>query len=314
MDIKSLRNFDDLVKAKKQLDELKKGSKAVASIDPQRAYDICFEYYGMANVLMRQNGLASIEKAYDIYKILGDYERSPELLNKCAELIRERKNKREIALKTVIATLLIALIAMPLFLFPNLANSENVDDSNSSDSNNNNSNGINVPPVIDGDSSDDSGEDKAPNANLILISPVVGTVIKAHSTNVPSFSLTLGEWRIHTGIDIATDKYAEVYAAADGEVTRVYHDPMLGITVEITHSNIYKTRYSNLSADSIAIEVGDIVNTGDLIARVGDTSVVECADETHIHFEVFVANASVDPLAYIRDESQRNDLGVAEDK
>ena len=312
MDIKSLRNFDDLVKAKKQLDELKKGSKAVASIDPQRAYDICFEYYGMANVLMRQNGLASIEKAYDIYKILGDYERSPELLNKCAELILERKNKREIALKTVIATLLIALIAMPLFF--NLANSENVDDSNSSDSNNNNSNGINAPPVIDGGSSDDSGEDKAPNANLILISPVVGTVIKAHSTNVPSFSLTLDEWRIHTGIDIATDKYAEVYAAADGEVTRVYNDPMLGRTVEITHSDIYKTSYSNLAPDSIAVEIGDTVKAGDLIARVGDTSVVEFADETHIHFEVFVANASVDPLAYIRDESQRNDLGVAEDK
>ena len=97
-------------------------------------------------------------------------------------------------------------------------------------------------------SSGDVTENESPTvAELTFVSPVAGTVIKSHSTTTPVFSNTLDEWRIHTGLDISAEDGAPVAAAAAGEVTRIYNDPMLGTTVEITHSATHKSYYSNLA-------------------------------------------------------------------
>ena len=50
-----------------------------------------------------------------------------------------------------------------------------------------------------------SDDDGTQNKKLAFVSPTVGNVVKSHSMSVPVFSLTLGEWRIHTGIDISCD-------------------------------------------------------------------------------------------------------------
>ena len=120
-----------------------------------------------------------------------------------------------------------------------------------------------------------------------------------HSATVPVFSDTLGEWRIHTGIDICTNDGAEIFAAADGEVSRIFTDEMLGLTVELTHSGNIKTLYSNLADDgSIAVSVGDKLSAGDVIGTVGDTSISELAEEAHLHFELLANGVSVNPLDY----------------
>ena len=185
---------------------------------------------------------------------------------------------------------------------------------------------VEKPPVTDntdgennnadngGDGNTDTDGDTgtpAPEAKPTFVSPVVGTVIKSHSTTVPVFSNTLDEWRIHTGLDISTEENAEVYASSAGEVTSIFTDPMLGKTVEITHSENHKSYYSNLSADGIKVAVGDKVNEGTLIATVGDTSVSEIADEPHLHFELKVNGASVNPLDYFTDDSKKASLGIA---
>ena len=64
---------------------------------------------------------------------------------------------------------------------------------------------------------------------LAFISPAVGTVTKEHDLSAPVFSLTLGAWKVHSGIDIATEEGAAVYAAEDGTVSRIYNDPMMEI-------------------------------------------------------------------------------------
>jgi len=157
---------------------------------------------------------------------------------------------------------------------------------------------------------DNGNSTPAPEVKPTFVSPVVGTVIKSHSTTVPVFSETLDEWRIHTGLDISTGEGAEVYASSAGEVTGIYTDPMLGKTVEITHSENHKSYYSNLSADGIKVAVGDKVEGGTLLGTVGDTSVSEIADETHLHFELKVNGASVNPLDYFTEESKKASLGI----
>ena len=158
----------------------------------------------------------------------------------------------------------------------------------------------------EGEKPDDKPAD---NEKLSFIAPVSGRVMKGHSLTVPVFSETLEAWKIHTGIDISTDENADVFAAAGGEVTRVYSSAMLGNTVEITHEGGIKTVYSNLAADGL-VAVGTVVESGAKIGRVGDSAISELADEAHLHFELLVNEASVNPLDYIGEESKKASLGI----
>ena len=184
---------------------------------------------------------------------------------------------------------------------------------------------VNQPPVDDGnnDGEDDGGNengngnqnedngDKKPE-KLTMVSPVVGEITKQHSIDTPVFSTTLNEWRVHTGIDISTSEGAEVFAAADGTVSRVYNDALFGKTVEITHDGGIVSVYSNLASTDIAVKEGDEVKSGALIGLVGDTSLSELAEEPHLHFGVKVEGVSVNPLDYISEESKQASLGITE--
>lgn len=163
----------------------------------------------------------------------------------------------------------------------------------------------------DGADKDEGKEENKGPARVTYTAPVVGEVMKGHSTEVPVFSDTLGEWRIHTGIDVSAEEGAEVYAAADGTVSRVYRDHLLGNTVEITHADGAVSCYSNL-ANGVSVSEGDAVNAGALIGTVGDTSLTELADEPHLHFEIKVNGVSVNPLDYISEESKSASLGITD--
>lgn len=176
-------------------------------------------------------------------------------------------------------------------------------------------------PAIDTEPDDNNGqEDNNPSQNPpkeekepTFVSPIVGTVTKEHSLEVPVFWPTLNEWKVHTGIDISAEEGAKVYASEAGIVTGIYSDPMLGFTVEITHAGNIVTRYSNLNSDgSGSLKVGDEVKSGDIIGTVGDTTLSEMADEPHLHFEVLVGGKRVDPLLYICEESKKASLGIAD--
>lgn len=146
---------------------------------------------------------------------------------------------------------------------------------------------------------------------LTFISPVVGTVTTGHSLTAPVFSETLEVWKVHTGIDVSTEEGADVFAAGDGEVTKVYSHPLLGFTVVIKHSDTVSSTYSNLDANSSAVpKVGDKVKRGEKIGNVGDSSLSELADEAHLHFEVLVSDAPVNPLDYISEEAKKASLGI----
>ena len=168
------------------------------------------------------------------------------------------------------------------------------------------------PPVSDGSGETNPPEDTTPKPEpkLSFIAPTAGTVAKEHSLEMPVFSITLGEWRVHTGIDIACDEGAGVFASEAGVVSGIYSDPMLGYTVEITHRNDMKTRYSNLSSDIGELKVGDTVALGDKIGVVGDSSISELAEEPHLHFEVLLKDVKVNPMDYINEESKKSSLGI----
>lgn len=163
-------------------------------------------------------------------------------------------------------------------------------------------------PSIDNGGNTDNGNTEKPDEGnteektLSFIAPVAGSVLKEHSETTPVYSLTLEEWRLHTGIDVMTEESAPVFAAEDGEITKIYNDPLYGKTVEISHADGMKTVYKNLLSDSVALEVGLTVKRGDEIAKVGESAIIEIADEAHLHFEMFKDGKAVNPLDYITVE------------
>jgi len=175
------------------------------------------------------------------------------------------------------------------------------------------------PPVTDGEGDTAPPDEQTPTPEqkpeekLTLISPTLGSMMTGHSHDTPVFSDTLEEWRVHTGIDISTDDSAEVVAAADGIVSAIYDEPLLGRTVEVTHSQNIKTVYSNLMIEDAAfISVGDEIKCGDRIGTVGDTSISELAEEPHLHFEVKLGDTAVNPLDYMTEETKKDSLGITE--
>ena len=170
-----------------------------------------------------------------------------------------------------------------------------------------NKNSTSQPPASDNSQNtappaEEKPQEKPVEEKLKLSAPTVGEMVKGHSHDTPVFSDPLEEWRVHTGIDISAEDGAPVVAAAVGMVSAIYDDPMLGRTVEVTHTQNIKTVYSNLTVEDAAfISVGDYVERGDRIGTVGDTSISELADESHLHFEVKLADQAVNPLDYMSE-------------
>ena len=130
--------------------------------------------------------------------------------------------------------------------------------------------------------------------------PASGAVIKEYSADIPVFSLTMEDYRIHAGIDIEGDAGDEVRAAADGIIESVYYDPMMGQTVVISHANGFKSVYQNMQTtvpDGVA--EGATVLKGQKIGSVGDTALVEISESPHLHFCVTLDGKYVDPLSYV---------------
>ena len=146
-------------------------------------------------------------------------------------------------------------------------------------------------------------EDKLPSFSL----PVSGVLSKKHDPTLQVYSSTMKDYRVHIGVDIVTEEAAPVYAAADGKVSRVWEDTLMGYCIAIKHSGDCYTIYKNLAeALPEGISEGASVRSGQLIGTVGESAMVEIAEEPHLHFEMTVADLSVDPLEYFDEQSLKS--------
>lgn len=100
--------------------------------------------------------------------------------------------------------------------------------------------------------------------------------------------------RMHEGVDIAAPTGAPLVAAASGTVISAGWLGGYGNLVVIDHGGTLSTAYAHMS--SIGVSLGQAVGQGQVIGYVGCTG--HCFG-SHVHFEVRVNGAAVDPLGYL---------------
>lgn len=98
----------------------------------------------------------------------------------------------------------------------------------------------------------------------------------------------------HTGIDIDGETGDPVVAAAGGTVMLAGRMSGYGNAVVIDHGGGLATLYGHLSVTTVS--AGDVLDQGEVVGLVGCTG--SCTG-SHLHFEVRVNGAPVDPLPYL---------------
>ncbi len=103
-----------------------------------------------------------------------------------------------------------------------------------------------------------------------------------------------GIWLMHTGVDLAAGHGSPIRASRAGTVSSAAWRGGYGNTVVIDHGGGLATLYAHLSAFEVA--AGQQVGQGQVVGREGMTGT---ATGPHLHFEVRVNGAPVNPCGYI---------------
>jgi murein DD-endopeptidase MepM/ murein hydrolase activator NlpD len=98
----------------------------------------------------------------------------------------------------------------------------------------------------------------------------------------------------HPGVDLVAMAGTPILAAAGGRVIHAGPEGGYGNAVEIDHGNGLITRYGH--ASRIDVQEGDLVLPRQHIADIGSTG---RSTGPHLHFEVLVNGAPVDPADYL---------------
>ena len=137
------------------------------------------------------------------------------------------------------------------------------------------------------------GERKAQWASTPSIWPVRGWVSSGFGRRISPFT---GKDTLHGGVDITAPMRTPVIATAAGIVAFAGNEAGLGNTVSISHGHGMRSIYGHM--DKLKVKTGQPVKRGDLLGWVGNTGL---STGPHLHYEIEVSGAAVDPLKYIID-------------
>ena len=116
----------------------------------------------------------------------------------------------------------------------------------------------------------------------------------------------LGGRRAHKGVDLAGPTGTPVYATADGTVGMAQWFSSYGNYIQIEHGGSLQTRYGHHSG--YAVKQGQKVRKGDLIGYIGSTG---RSTGPHLHYEVRVAGAAVNPVPYMVETTAQQAFALA---
>jgi len=104
--------------------------------------------------------------------------------------------------------------------------------------------------------------------------------------------------QFHSGIDISGRRGAPIVATADGVVSRVGFDRLLGNYVRISHGDRFETTYGHLL--KAKVDKGDQVHRGQVVGLMGTTGM---STGYHLHYEVVDNGKKINPYHFILNRS-----------
>lgn len=120
--------------------------------------------------------------------------------------------------------------------------------------------------------------------NIFFYKPVKGVI-----------SSTFDIQEKHYGIDIAAKLKEPVLTTMKGTVVYAGFDANFGYVIHVQHPNGFISVYKHNAL--LLKKEGDEVNSGDVIALVGNTGNLSTGE--HLHFELWYKGKAVDPREYI---------------
>lgn len=129
--------------------------------------------------------------------------------------------------------------------------------------------------------------------NLTYVRPIGGAVAKDYSMNGLVYSRTMGDWRVHNGVDISANEGETVKSAAEGTVAGISYDPLYGTTVVVNQNDGLMVYYRGLTKDT-AVREGENISAGATIGTVGSVP-CESEDGIHLHIEVMSDGKYLNP-------------------
>lgn len=103
-----------------------------------------------------------------------------------------------------------------------------------------------------------------------------------------------GIYTLHAGIDLTNHIGTPIHAPAAGTVVENEYSPTYGNTVLLRHGNGVSTRFAHMVQSKV--KLGQVLQRGDLIGLMGNTG---RSTGPHLHYEVHVNNAPVNPVQWI---------------
>jgi murein DD-endopeptidase MepM/ murein hydrolase activator NlpD len=122
----------------------------------------------------------------------------------------------------------------------------------------------------------------------------VGYSSSNYGVRIDPFS---GRREFHRGVDFSGERGSDILAVADGVVAFSGRHNSYGNMVDIDHGNGYMTRYAHNQIN--LVKPGQRVRAGEVIGKMGATG---RATGTHLHFEVWKNDRSVNPQQFLRGE------------
>lgn len=162
-------------------------------------------------------------------------------------------------------------------------------------------------------SDDEPAKDVDAPVKMVFTNPIdEGYILKGFDIDMPVYSLTMNDYRVHSGLDIIADLGSAVRTIAEGEIMNIYCDPMMGNCISVKHANGYVSYYMGLSEEVCdGIEEGAPVYCGQVLSSVGDSTLIEIAEEPHLHLEVKKDGKYVDPTEFVSYKTSSS--GITDD-
>ncbi len=138
---------------------------------------------------------------------------------------------------------------------------------------------------------------------IVFDLPTSGSVIKEYVGAGVIYNQTLGVYQGHKAIDFSGEAGANVFACYNGVVESITTTKLDGTTIVVDHLNGLKSSYNSIDVAE-NIEVGSVVEKGEVIGYIAENNKKEYLDGPHLHFEVYENGVKIDPNKYLVAEEK----------